>query len=74
MNHLVASVSLLALVTASWIICVTEDGRKYSTDNAFKQIRFPNSGFSANSRDNEIYSNAAVDLYLYNQNALPLHV
>jgi len=74
MNHPVASVSLFALAMASWIVCVTEDGRKHSADHVFKQISFLNSGFSINSRDNEIYFTAAVDLYLHNQNVLPLHV
>jgi hypothetical protein len=76
MNHLVVSVSLFALAMASWVICVTEDGRKHSADHVFKQMSFPNSDFSINPRDNEIYFNAAVDLpvYLHYQNALPLHV
>ena len=74
MNHLVASVSLFEIAMASWIVCVTEDGRKHSTDHVFKQISFPNFGFSINSRDNEIYFSASVDLYLHNQNAMPLHV
>jgi hypothetical protein len=59
---------------ASWIVCATENGRKHSAGHVSKQISFPNSGFSINSRNHKTYFNAAVDQYLQNQTALPLHV